>query len=467
MKVGSFAGGVVLALAAAACSSPQPPPPQRPLASEPIVVDAGGIPTVVGTTPSEPEGSLASKDSKQVARTLVKVSEMRGIPATKLVPGVKLERAQLVARVKDKALREYPPEALRREGLLLQIIGFAPPTFDYLGEMIKLLEAQLEGFYEPKNGTMYLAADLKGPQADATLAHELVHALQDQKWDLRKRSDYKPGRGDESMAIACLAEGDATSLMLDFVMKPTRSALDVPPDSIRELMKGGMETGDVQSVPHILRSTLVAPYMEGIAFVHELRRKGGWAAVDRAWDRLPTTTEQILHAGKWEAQEAALTVPAPTASALGEGWKNEDQDTYGELGFALTYAEWMSDDEARLAASGWGGDRSSAFTKGDQLAYAVHVRFDAAPKPSKEDAYAERALAKVGSALKKKLGKPAIDSATAVCFDRKELGPLLFARKDRELVMLAGPAKMTGGAWTSTATCPVAKHWADEIAAQN
>ena len=86
--------------------------------------------------------------------------------------------------------------------------------------MMKLLEAQLEGFYEPKNGTMYLASDLKGPQAQATLAHELVHALQDQKWDLRKRSDYKPGRGDESMALACLAEGDATSLMLDFLMKP-------------------------------------------------------------------------------------------------------------------------------------------------------------------------------------------------------------------------------------------------------
>ena len=111
---------------------------------------------------------------------------MRGIASTKAVPGVKLERDQLVARVKDKALREYPPEALRREGLLLQIVGFAPPTFDYLGEMMKLLEAQLEGFYEPKNGTMYLAADLKGPQAQATLAHELVHALQDQKWDLRE-----------------------------------------------------------------------------------------------------------------------------------------------------------------------------------------------------------------------------------------------------------------------------------------
>lgn len=457
---------VACAAGLAACSTTQSPP--KPVATESIVSSDGGVPNVLpgggGTTPSE--GSLASKDSKQVARTLVKVSELRGIPATRAVPGVKLERDQLVARIKDKALREYPPEALRREGLLLQIIGFAPPTFDYLGEMLKLLEAQLEGFYEPKNGTMYLAADLKGPQAQATLAHELVHALQDQKWDLKKRSDYKPGRGDEAMALACLAEGDATSLMLDFIMKPDKSALDIPAEAMRELMMSGMSTGDIQSVPHILRSTLVSPYIEGIAFVHELRKKGDWAAVDRAWERLPTTTEQILHVEKWEAQEAAIAIPAPTALSLGEGWKKDDEDTFGELGFALTFAEWMDADDARKAAAGWGGDRDAVYSKGDQIAFAVHLRYDAATPTA--STYAERAFGKLAPALKKTFAstKPTTSDATTICFDRKDLGPLLFTRKDRELVMINGPAKVAASTWSSTGTCATAKKWADEIAAQ-
>ena len=457
-----FAAASLLTLALASCSSAPPAP--RPVATETIVGDAGGAPAVVSSSPS-PEGSLASKDSKQVARTLAMVSEMRGIASTKAVPGVKLDREQLVARVKDKALREYPPEALRREGLLLQIVGFAPPTFDYLGQMMKLLEAQLEGFYEPKNGTMYLASDLKGPQAQATLAHELVHALQDQKWDLRKRSDYKPGRGDESMALACLAEGDATSLMLDFLMKPEKTALDIPDDALRELLASGMNMGDVQSVPHILRSTLIAPYMEGLGFVHELRRKGDWKAVDRAWERPPTTTEQILHVDKWEAGEAPLVVPAPTGAALGEGWKKDDEDTFGELGFALTFAEWMDVEDARKAAAGWGGDRTSVFSKGDQIAHAVHLRYDAANAPPKPDFYAARAFSKLAPALKK-LGKPTLSDATTICLDRKELGPLLFARRDREVVMINGPARVASGAWTSTSTCAAAKKWSDEIAAQ-
>ena len=79
-------------------------------------------------------------------------------------------------------------------------------------------------------------------------------------------------------------------------------------------------------------------------------------------------TAQILHVAKWEAREGAVTIPAPTAAALGEGWTNEDQDTVGELGFALTFGEWMNEQDARLSASDWGGDRASTFTKGDELA---------------------------------------------------------------------------------------------------
>ena len=137
---------LVLSVVAASCSGAR----QEPVATG----EAAGRPTAdagapeAGALPSSAgadalEGSLSSRESKAVARALARVSALRGLRATQPVPGVKLGRDQLVARVKDKALREYPPEALRREGQLLQLFGFAPPTFDYLGEMMTLLEAQL------------------------------------------------------------------------------------------------------------------------------------------------------------------------------------------------------------------------------------------------------------------------------------------------------------------------------------
>jgi hypothetical protein len=379
---------------------------------------------------------------------------------------VKLDRDRLVARVREKALREYPAEALRREGQILQLFGFAPPSFDYVNAMMTLLEAQLEGFYEPKNGTMYLAADLKGKEAAATLAHELVHALQDQSWDLKSRSTYRPGKGDETLALACLAEGDATSLMMDFIMaEQGRTALDVNDDLILALMQNSINAANIKDVPHILRTTLIAPYADGLALVHALRRKGGWPMVDRVWERPPVSTEQVLHLEKWEQGEPPIAVTAPTSKALGPDWKLDDEDTFGELGLALTFEEWIDAKDARVAAADWGGDRSAVYRKGDELAFIVHSRYDAAPK--RPDAYSERAFAKLAPGLKKKLGQPTIDTPDTLCYERTELGPLLFARRGRDLVIAAGPARNAKGAWTSTSTCAQSKKWSDDLLASS
>lgn len=464
-RFGVLAGVLVLS-----CSRSQAPAPQAAPILETAPTTAGAD---AGAAHETKAPTLDSKESRTVAKTLTKVSKLRGLEATKPVPGETLERIALAAKVKDKALREYPPEALKREGSLLELMGFAPAGFDYLGETIKMLEAQLAGFYEPQNGTMYLAGDLSGADAKATLAHELVHALQDQHWDLKARSGYRPGRSDETMALACLAEGDATSAMLDYLMAPDKSALDMSDTLLRGMMQSGMSFKDLETVPHVLKSSLVAPYVEGLGFIHALRRKGGWSEVDRAWQRMPTTTEQILHADKWRAGEAALTIPTPSGAALGEGYVRSDEDTTGELGFVLNFAEWMDVDDARLAAAGWGGDKSAVWTKGDAIAYAVHLRYD--PSPTKgngapnavgDDAFAKRAMSKLSPALKKSLGTPSIATSDAICFDRKDLGPLMFARKDRDVVMIVGPARTSPNGWQAEGTCATSKAWADEIAAQ-
>jgi len=324
---------------------------------------------------------------------------------------------------------------------------------------VKLLSAQLEGFYEPNNGTMYLAADLRGKEAQATLAHELVHALQDQNWDLKSRSTYRPGKGDETLALACLAEGDATSLMMDFVMADQHhTALDLPEPMLRELMTNGMNGEAVRSVPHVLRSSLIAPYIDGLAFVHALRKRGGWAMVDRAWKNVPVSTEQVLHVDKWEKGEAPIVLPAPTAKALGPGWQMADEDTFGELALALTFEEWIETGAARDAAAGWGGDRSALYTKQDALAFAVKIRFDPEPKNR-----ARNALAKLAPGLRKKLGKPAVEQPDTLCFERPDLGPLLVARKGDELALIAGPSNSANATWTSAGTCALAKKWSEEI----
>ena len=189
------------------------PPPAR----------SAEAPAPTAATPLDDAGPGAGhagdgREQRLIARMLKRVERARGVSATGPVPGVVLSRDRLLARVKEHLAAELPPEAIRNEGLALQLFGFVPTTFDYEGAEYDLLQDQLAGYYEPADRTMYMASDLGQTEAEATLAHELVHALQDQKWDLATRCKYHPGEGDRSEAVSALAEGDATSAMFDVLV---------------------------------------------------------------------------------------------------------------------------------------------------------------------------------------------------------------------------------------------------------
>jgi len=359
-----------------------------------------------------------------------------------------------------------PPEAIRQEGLVLQLLGMIPTKFDYEKETFNLLEAQLAGFYEPSDGTMYMAADLDEDNAEATLAHELVHALQDQHFDLKPHSKYVEGKSDEQAAFSALAEGDATSAMADVLVARAaagKTALDLPEELFVEQVLGSVSTGAAAKAPHVMRTSLVAPYIYGTLFVHALRRHGGWSAVDQAWRDLPTTTEQILHVEKWRQHEAALSVATPTFAALGAGWKQSDDDTFGELGLRLAYEEWVGVDAAADVASAWGGDRGVLVENGATAALALRVRYDASREPGGD--YAKRAFAHLSRGIETKLGRKASGDPGFACIERAELGPLAIVRSGRDLVILAGPAKSAGAgaAWASAGNCALAKKWGAEI----
>jgi hypothetical protein len=395
---------------------------------------------------------------------LPRVVAARGLQAKRPVPGLLLDRAALIAQVKEHVSRELPPEAIRNEGLSLQLFGFVPTEFDYEAAQYRLLEDQLAGFYEPSDGTMYMASDLGDQEAEATLAHELVHALQDGRWNLESRSKYVPGDGDRSEAVSALAEGDATSAMFDVLIASsprggTKSALDVPDDVFADQIRGGMDQGPGAGSPHVMRTSLAAPYIYGTLFVHALRRRGGWAAVDEAWDEPPTTTEQILHVEKWLAHEPPLVMAAPPFATLGGGWKVADEDTEGELGTRLAFEEWTDPTMAASVSADWGADRGVLVTSGDRAAYAWRLRYDPA---ASNDSRAARALRAIKHGA---MGPAKATDDAFICRERGDRGPIAIARSGSDLVFVFGPARLTPGKWTSAGDCALARKWTREIAA--
>ncbi len=457
--------GALLAFGAGCGSSP-------PLSAPALAVAPGA--TVAATRPPAPvapaspdAGSAESRHARLVERMLRRVEAARGLAEKRAVPGVSLDRNALIAQVKAHVARELPPAAIRDEGLELALFGFLPTAFDYEGAEYELLQDQLAGYYEPADGTMYLADDLGDDEANATLAHELVHALQDQSWNLGERSKYRPGDGDRSEAVSALAEGDATSAMFDVMiakMAPGsgRTAIDMPDEVFGQQLEAGLASGPGAHAPHVMRSSLIAPYIYGTIFVHALRRQGGWPAVDRAWNDPPTTSEQILHVDKWVAHEPPLRVAAPTYAALGAGWKVSDEDSEGELGVRLAFGEWMDAKAAADLSAGWGGDRGILLTSGDRVAFAWRLRYDAGRT---KDERVRRVWPALVRALDLKAGAPKVANATFICRERADRGPFAIARSGGDMIVVLGPATVAPTGWASAGDCALARAWTREIAA--
>jgi len=452
---------ILLAWALVACGSTPAPAPPRPIASTPP--PAPSVLPVASAAPTNEE----PRQKRLIARTLKRVEMARGLESKKTVPGVLMDRPALIARVKDHVSRELPPEAIRNEGLALQLFGFIPTQFDYEAAEYALLQDQLAGYYEPADGTMYMASDLGDDEAEATLAHELVHALQDQRWNLAERSKYRPGDGDRSEVVSALAEGDATSAMFDVMIARAapgtgKTAVDLPDDVFAEQIRAGMNEGPGAAAPHVMRTSLAAPYIYGTLFVHALRRRGGWDAVNRAWDDPPTTSEQILHMDKWLSHETPAAVATPTFAALGAGWRVADEDTEGELGARIAFEEWMEPKAAAEASLGWGGDRGVLVTTGDRAAFAWRLHYDAGKTKDDRALHAYSALAR---ALDKTLGPAKAGDATFTCRERADRGPLAVARAGADIVFVLGPATTSTSGWASAGDCGLSRKWAREIAA--
>jgi hypothetical protein len=440
-------------LPACACESRAPPrvASTTPPSAEPPATAASAPPPAASVATKAPVAG-ASDETARIATMLAQMQRVRKLDAIKPVPGMELDRAALIGRVKAHVARELPPEAIRNEGLELQLFGFLPTGFDYEGAEYALLEEQLAGYYEPADGTMYLASDLREDEADATLAHELVHALQDQHWDLERRSRYHPGAGDQAETVSALAEGDATSAMYDMivphVLGVNATALDVP--DIAGQIREGISQGAGAKAPHVMRSSLAAPYIYGSLFVNALRRQGGWAAVVGAWEDPPTTSEQILHVDKWLAHEPALAVAAPPFASLGPGWSAIDEDSEGELGARTAFEEWLPLEEAAQVSSGWGGDRAVLVASGDKAGFGWRLRYDGGA------AAASRAYAALARALDRALGPPKERGEGAVCRERADRGPIALGHKGGDIVVTLGPAHVASAPWSSAADCAIA-----------
>lgn len=303
----------------------------------------------------------AAEVETMTAEVLKQVSEIRGLKLLQPVKSGAKSRAEIEQMVIKNFDEETTPAELDAEYKTLLAFGLAPKEFKYREFLIKLLTEQIAGFYDPKKKEFNLADWNPLELQKTVMAHELTHALQDQHFDLLRFDKWPKGDSDRESAIHALIEGDATALMIDYLMKPMGRNVTQLPKALLDQMNSqtsapGMDV--INSAPNAIREGLIFPYSYGLGFAYHLLKDKGWEGVSKAYSSLPQSSEQILHYEKYAAHEMPVKVElADVAGTLGKGWKRVKFDINGEFGYYLTLVEYIAKDTARKASEGWGGDQ--------------------------------------------------------------------------------------------------------------
>src|SRR5690606_29093849 len=93
--------------------------------------------------------------------------------------------------------------------------GFIEPGTNIADLQSEILGEQVAGYYDPETSAMVVVSSNENEELSAndelTFAHEVVHALQDQHFDLMAiQGDLDLLTDDEYLAINAMIEGDAT-----------------------------------------------------------------------------------------------------------------------------------------------------------------------------------------------------------------------------------------------------------------
>jgi len=288
----------------------------------------------------------------------------------------------------DDVKREYPDVEIKADELFYIHLGFAEPSLDLKALVLDVLTEQVAGFYDPRDKHLNLIRIEPKPEdkksvleklfqigdafepseQKATLAHELAHALADQKYDLYSMQRSIETDEDALLALSALIEGEAMLVMMMDSMAVSadqRQSFLAKAEQFSRAMQvlesfGSFFSDDVlANAPLVVREALLFPYVKGMSFCAHLTASGDWSRVDGAFRQPPVSTEQILHPKKFLAEsrdDPTQLQFSQSTIRLGPDWELLKENVLGEFGIEVLLREEVGKKVSRRAAAGWDGD---------------------------------------------------------------------------------------------------------------
>ena len=385
-------------------------PTNPPTAAQPTVPGVGASTPVPGAgvsvqgqqpQPEAPAGPITKQQAKELFRSVDQIlhfaSDDTGLPAQHPVKR-KLITRQMVEKYVEKRMRDdKDTQKLQRSQAILTKFGLLPPNFNLQSEYLNLLREQVAAFYDPGTKTVNLLDWVPPDQQKPVLAHELTHALQDQKvglekWELAGGKDDSPLPDNQEEVVEeaqsareAVLEGQAMIVFLDYSLAPLgESVLKAPEvvDAMRAEMGQGQDSPLFSAAPVYLQESLVMPYTFGTDFErYLLEHKGKDAAFQAVLDNPPVDTRQIMEPETYLQNEVVEPLNIPDLDKLvGANYERYDFGGMGEFDVYLLMKQYAPDQDAKDIYTHWRGGYYLAThaknTPKDEVALLYRSRWD-------------------------------------------------------------------------------------------
>ena len=270
-----------------------------------------------------------------------------------------ISRDAVATELRKKFDQDKGAKRMQRSELVLKKFGLLDQSFKMRPFLLSLLTEQIAGFYDDKTKQMNLLDWVPIEEQKPVMAHELTHALQDQrvgldKWGSQevegqaknvKQDNQHIANDDTDTSREAVLEGQAMVSFADYMLAdaghPEKTLKDAPQLAQQlESNAGDMSDSPVLArAPLVLQQSLLFPYTAGLAFEQHILIKKG---VDRAFagvlDAPPSTTFQILNPDAYLRGQAIPLLKLPDIHPLlkDAGYLPYDVGVMGELDVRMT-----------------------------------------------------------------------------------------------------------------------------------
>jgi len=324
-----------------------------------------------------PEKIISPKEAKELFRSVDDLiqfaSDDTGLPVKHEVKRKLADRHEVESYLEKGMKDDKDAKRLERSSEVLKKFGLIPRDFQLGPFLVSMLKEQVAGYYDPKKKTVNILNWIDPEQQKPVLAHELMHALQDQSFGMEKWMEEAQTEGDkknnptpadidtdeESSAREAVVEGQAMVVMLDYSLASTGKTLVEMPqvgDAIKQGMLDSPDSPTFSKAPIFLKEELTFPYRYGMDFTLALEKAGGKKlAFEGAFNNPPATTREIMEPDTYLGHEKIEPLKRLDFKKDFDKYDTFDIGAIGEFDVDVLVEQYAGRKEAEAMYPAWRG----------------------------------------------------------------------------------------------------------------